>query len=125
MKVDDALKGVTHLFVDTAPVIYFVEKNPTYSALVKGIFDQVDAGVLMAVVSPVTLAECLVIPYRAGQKRLQQDFLDLLVRGRTQFLRLSIMWQDNGRLKCVRGITWTCWMLCRLLWHWVIVVRRC
>jgi hypothetical protein len=30
VKLDDALVSVTRLFLDTAPVIYFVEKNPTY-----------------------------------------------------------------------------------------------
>lgn len=29
--------------------------------------------------SPVTLAECLVVPYRLGIAKLQQDFLDLIV----------------------------------------------
>ena len=31
--------------------------------------------------SPVTLAECLVVPYRLGIATLQQDFLDLIVYG--------------------------------------------
>ena len=36
---------------------------------------------IIAVTSPVTLAECLVVPYRLGAATLQQDFLDLIVYG--------------------------------------------
>ena len=33
MKVADALQNVTRLFLDTAPVIYYVERNPRYAAV--------------------------------------------------------------------------------------------
>ena len=81
MKISEALRGVTRLFLDTAPAIYFVEKNEQYSAIVQAVFDRVDDGTLRAVTSPVTLAECLVHPYRRELAQLQQDFLDLVVNG--------------------------------------------
>ena len=81
MKVADALQTVTRLFLDTAPVIYYVEQNPRYVPLVDEIFDRIDSGSLPAVTSPVTLAECLVVPHRLGQVNAQQDFLDLVVSG--------------------------------------------
>jgi hypothetical protein len=28
MRISDALAGISRLFLDTAPVIYFVERNP-------------------------------------------------------------------------------------------------
>jgi hypothetical protein len=34
MKLDVALHGVRRLGVDTAPVIYFIEANPQFDALV-------------------------------------------------------------------------------------------
>jgi hypothetical protein len=34
MKIEKALKGVKRLFLDTAPVAYFVEQNPEFSDLV-------------------------------------------------------------------------------------------
>ena len=83
MKVTDALQGVTRLFLDTAPVIYYVEKHPTYLALVAPIFGRIDADALIAVTSPVTLAECLVMPYRLNLPKLQQDFTDLIVYGQS------------------------------------------
>ncbi|CAN1211676.1 Ribonuclease VapC [Tumidithrix helvetica PCC 7403] len=78
IKVETALNGVTKLFLDTAPVIYFVEANPKYLQIVESIFDRIENG-LTAITSPVTLAECLVIPYRLGLMQLQQDFTDLIV----------------------------------------------
>jgi predicted nucleic acid-binding protein len=81
MTINEALQGVTRLFLDTAPVIYFVEKNPHYLERVQPVFAQIDTGKLTAVTSPVTLAECLVAPMRLGLASLQQDFADLMLSG--------------------------------------------
>ena len=78
IKVETALKGVSKLFLDTAPVIYFVEINPNYMQVVESIFDKIENG-LASITSPITLAECLVVPYRLGLTQLQQDFTDLIV----------------------------------------------
>ena len=85
MKVNAALQGVARLFLDTAPVIYYVERNPSYTALVDDIFDRIDAGSLAAVTSPITLAECLVMPIRQGLAQVQQDFADVIVSGANVF----------------------------------------
>ena len=81
MKIDDALKGVKLLFLDTSPVVYFIEENPAYQPLVDNIFKRVDNGLLAAVASAVTLAECLVVPYRLGQSQVHRAFVNLLVHG--------------------------------------------
>jgi hypothetical protein len=44
MNLADALKNVSVLAFDTAPIIYFVEANPTYDALVTAIFERVERG---------------------------------------------------------------------------------
>jgi predicted nucleic acid-binding protein len=95
MNIADALQGVTRLFLDTAPVIYYVEKNPSYIARVKIIFDYIDAGSLTALTSPVTLAECLITPYRTGSTQLQQDFFDLIVYGRNTIF--AVIDQESAR----------------------------
>jgi len=79
--LDNALADVQRLFFDSAPVIYFVEKNPRYFALVEAAFAHVDNDLLTAVTSAITLAECLVVPYRTAVTQLQQDFSDLIVSG--------------------------------------------
>ena len=81
MKVDDALDGVTRLFLDTAPVIYYVEGNPTYVESTNAVFERIDDGPLLAVTSPVTLAECLIAPYRANLPQVSQAFLELIIHG--------------------------------------------
>lgn len=81
MNITERLQTVTRLFLDTAPVVYYVEEDPRYLALVDPVFDRLDAGTLVAVTSPVTLAECLVMPYRNNQVELQQVFSDLIVNG--------------------------------------------
>jgi predicted nucleic acid-binding protein len=81
VKITERLQGVTRLFLDTAPVVYYVEKNPHYLDRVRVIFAQIDMGTLTAMTSPVTLAECLIAPIRLGLVTLQQDFVDLIQSG--------------------------------------------
>lgn len=82
MQVDHWLKTVKRLFLDTAPVIYYVEEHPHYIALVDKVFDRVDRGLIKAITSSVTLAECLVVPYRTSNVSLQQAFLNALTQSR-------------------------------------------
>ena len=67
MSLTDRLKKARRIFLDTSPVIYYVEKNPTFASKLQPLFDRFDDGNLMAVVSPITLAECLVLPYKLGK----------------------------------------------------------
>lgn len=39
---------LTRIFLDTAPVIYYVERNPSYLEAVCPIFEQIDRGILTA-----------------------------------------------------------------------------
>jgi predicted nucleic acid-binding protein len=90
MTIDEALADVTHLFLDTAPVIYFVEQNPHYLALTERVFSRIDEGLVTAVTSPITLSECLVFPYRFNNTTLQADFFELIVHGlHTQFVLID------------------------------------
>jgi predicted nucleic acid-binding protein len=78
MILTERLDSIRRLFLDTAPVIYYVEKNPSFSTKVQDIFQRLDDSRLTAVVSPITLAECLVAPYRLGRPDVAQTFSDLL-----------------------------------------------
>jgi predicted nucleic acid-binding protein len=81
VKVAQAIQDVSHLFLDTAPVIYYVQCNPTYSARADQIFDSIDAGILRGVTSPITLAESLIGPIRQRAAHARQNFFDLIVSG--------------------------------------------
>lgn len=75
------LRGVQRLFLDTAPVIYFVEDNPAYRERVQPVFELIDTGDLAVVTSPITLSECLVYPFRRQQAAAIAQFRELLVNG--------------------------------------------
>jgi predicted nucleic acid-binding protein len=81
VKISERLQSVRRLFLDTAPVVYYVEESAQYLSRVDVVFERVDNGGMIAVTSPVTLAECLVIPIRKSQAELQQAFIDLIVAG--------------------------------------------
>lgn len=78
MKVEDALRRSRKVFLDTAPVIYYVEARPKFVPFVRPIFDLIDRGQLEGVTSPVTLAECLVKPKQLGLVDLQRRFISFL-----------------------------------------------
>jgi predicted nucleic acid-binding protein len=86
MGLAERLQGVQRLFLDSAPIIYYVERHPRYQPLLDVIFDRIDAGSLAAITSPVTLAECLVLPNRLHQSDLAEGFADLIVRGANTYL---------------------------------------
>ncbi|WP_414572626.1 type II toxin-antitoxin system VapC family toxin [Nostoc sp. CCY 9925] len=78
MNITESLQGVTRLFLDTAPVIYAVERQPQYLPIVRVVFERIFSGLAVGIASPVTLAECLVRPYSVGQLELQQEFIELM-----------------------------------------------
>ncbi len=80
MTLAQQLDAVQRLFLDTAPIIYFVEKHPRYFPIARPIFERLDAGALVGVASPITLAECLIHPYRMGHNDAVEMFTTLLIR---------------------------------------------
>lgn len=82
MSISDTLKNVTRLFLDTAPVIYFVEQHPGYTDRVNFVFDAIDQREILGVTSSVTLAESLIQPIRLKAEQLQADFTELITQGR-------------------------------------------
>ncbi len=78
-KLDDALQGVSRLGLDTAPIIYFIESNPQYDALLTEIFRRISNGVVEGLCSVITLTEVLVRPLRQADQQLAQDYTELLL----------------------------------------------
>jgi len=79
MGIRERLNGVRRIFLDTAPVVYYVERHPEFSRLVIPVFDMIDEGSLLAVTSPITLAECLVGPCRNLEQPLQDAFRQRII----------------------------------------------
>jgi predicted nucleic acid-binding protein len=89
MKVNQAIVGVNLLFLDTAPIIYYVEGHRTFSAVLKPIFDRLSDGDIQVVSSPITLAECSIHPSRQGLVELKQDFIDVLGQNENAIFRIT------------------------------------
>ncbi len=81
MSMSEILNDVNMVFLDTAPVIYYVEKKQPFFDKVKLFFDLLDEGRLTAVSSPITLAESLFYPYKQGNKELANALRALLTHG--------------------------------------------
>jgi len=79
MRLDDALSGVTRLGLDTPVIIYFIEANLRYDAIVTEIFRRIDQGQITGVTATISLTEVLVQPYLSGDIPLQQSYRDLLL----------------------------------------------
>ena len=88
MKLNVALKNVSTLAFDTAPIIYFVEANPTYDALVTAIFQRVESGEITGVTSVISLCEVLVHPIRNQNLSLKQRYRDILQNSPNFFTKL-------------------------------------
>ena len=78
MGLDNKLKG-KRVCIDTAPIIYFIEKHPKYIDLLHPVFAEIDAGNIDAITSTVTLLEVLVLPLRNNDKKLAQKYREVLL----------------------------------------------
>ncbi|MDT9201253.1 PIN domain-containing protein [Limnospira fusiformis KN01] len=89
MKIDAALAGVSRLFLDTAPVIYFVERNPSFVDRVDPIFERLESEIT-PVVGSVTVAECLVGALQMGLTNLEQAYVAIFTRDDVLFLENNL-----------------------------------
>jgi len=74
----DELQGV-RVCMDTAPIIYFIEKNPKYLGVLKPVFLEIDSGRIEAITSTITLLEVLVHPFRTKNDILAEKYRDILL----------------------------------------------
>lgn len=68
--------------VDTAVFIYFIEEEPRFLPQILPLFREADQGKRELVTSALTPLEVLVVPYRAGDWHLAQQYEALLTRSR-------------------------------------------
>lgn len=64
--------------LDSAPLIYFIEENPTYLHIMDAFFEAMTGGEFRVVTSVLTLSEVLVYPLRQGNAALAQQYRDIL-----------------------------------------------
>ena len=78
MELVSLLKGKT-IFLDTAPLIYFIEKHPKYFELVKPVITLIDSQQAKGMTSTITLLEVLILPLREGNKKLADKYKTILL----------------------------------------------
>ncbi|MDE2747944.1 MAG: PIN domain-containing protein [Chloroflexota bacterium] len=80
-RIETELLVVQRLYVDTAPLIYYVEENSAYVEMMRKIVRTIDETDLVAYSSVLTLAEVLVMPFREGDQRLIRAYQEILIAG--------------------------------------------
>lgn len=98
------LQGKT-IGLDTAPLIYFIEENPTYIETVRLFFEAMDRDEFLVVTSTVTLLEVLVHPLRINNKALAAEYRDILLHSKLLTLEISnVISEQAARLRAVYNL---------------------
>lgn len=94
------------VYVDTAPIIYSVEKHPDYWSLLRPLWGASQAGQIVIVSSELALLETLVGPLKSGDTDLARDYEQLLTKTEmrllpitAEILREAARWRANSNLK--------------------------
>ncbi|HTK05602.1 MAG TPA: PIN domain-containing protein [Ktedonobacteraceae bacterium] len=75
----DVLRGQV-VSLDTAPLIYYIEKHPLYVKIVVSFFDAISRGEFTVVTSTITLLEILVKPLRIHDKQLAEKYRKVITQ---------------------------------------------
>jgi predicted nucleic acid-binding protein len=92
--------------LDTAPLIYLIERNPTYVEMMRFFFRELNRGEFTVVTSAVTLLESLVQPLRRGDTMLAQQYRDILFNqeGLTTIEVSSDIAETAAQLRAIHNI---------------------
>ena len=82
MTLAEELARIKSIFLDTAPIIYFIEAHPEFGPLAKEVVTAFQSGNLIAHSSVITLTEVLPKPIENGDDKLARKFADFLKHGK-------------------------------------------
>ena len=82
MTLSEELIRINSIFIDTAPIIYYIEAHPQFGPLAKEVVGTFQSGDLNAYSSVITLAEVLPKPVERGDEKLARKFAEFLKHGR-------------------------------------------
>ena len=83
------MNNFQRVFLDTAPVIYYVQHNECYFAKVKEILTSLSESGIKFVTSDITTAEACVYPYRLNKQEWLDDFDRFIERFFVEFIHTS------------------------------------
>ena len=78
MNIERASAGIRRLYVDSSPLIYYVERNTRYLSKMRRFINLIDTASFAAISSTLTLAEVLVGPYKSGDDERLSAYLEIL-----------------------------------------------
>ncbi len=92
--------------LDTAPLIYYIERNSLYVDRLRPFFQAVDRGEISVVTSIITLTETLVHPLRNGKKDLADRYRNILLhtKGLTTLLLSADIAEEAAQLRALYNI---------------------
>ena len=76
------MRGLRQLYIETAPIIYFVENRAGYADKVEAVLLSAKQSPLLFSTSVITLTEALNKPIKANDVTLIKAYLDLLLHTR-------------------------------------------
>ena len=82
MTLSDEIARINTIFIDTAPVIYFIEAHPQFGPLAKEVVTAFQSGNLNGFSSVITLTEVLPKPIESGDEKLARKFAEFLRHGK-------------------------------------------
>jgi predicted nucleic acid-binding protein len=93
--------------VDTAPIIYFIERHPLYLDIMHSFFQAVQRDEIAVVTSTMALLETLVMPLRHGNTNLAEQYRDILLktRGHRTYWLSPLIAEEAARLRAFHNIS--------------------
>ena len=82
MTLSEELIRIKSIFIDTAPIIYYMEAHPQFGPLAREVVSAFQSGDLNAYSSVITLAEVLPKPVERGDEKLARQFAEFLKHGK-------------------------------------------
>jgi predicted nucleic acid-binding protein len=80
--LSEELIQIKSIFIDTAPIVYYMEAHPQFGPLAREVVTAFQSGDLNAFSSVITLAEVLPKPVERGDEKLARQFAEFLKHGR-------------------------------------------
>jgi predicted nucleic acid-binding protein len=81
--LSEELIRINSIFIDTAPIIYYIEAHPQFGPLVKEVVSAFQSASLNAYSSVITLTEVLPKPIERGDEKLARKFAEFLKHGKS------------------------------------------
>jgi predicted nucleic acid-binding protein len=101
----EPLRGTT-VGLDTAPLIYFIERHAVYAPRLRPFFAAAERREFQLLTSLVTLIEVLIVPLRTGRHDLVREYRDILLGSpslKTVPLTLEIA-EEAARLRATHNV---------------------